>query len=122
LIPTYTHPFSSLLRDRIRVIAGSDCVIEPLDPLLGIAAATARPNSTEAVKVEQAIAFYTRDAAYGSFEETVKGTISPRKYADFVVLEKDPRKLQPDGLGSLRVLMTVVGGRVAYQSNSRPVT
>jgi predicted amidohydrolase YtcJ len=115
----FTYAFSSMLRNRIKVVAGSDCPVEPLDPLLGIAAATARPNAAEAANVEQAIAFYTRDAAYGSFEEAIKGTITPGKYADFVILEKDPRKLQSDRIGNLRVLMTVVGGKVAYQSNGR---
>jgi predicted amidohydrolase YtcJ len=71
------------------------------------------------VNVEQATAFCTREAAYGSFEEAAKGTISPGKYADFVVLEKDPKNLQPNSFGNVRFLMTVVRGRVAYKSDNR---
>jgi predicted amidohydrolase YtcJ len=65
-----------------------------------------------------AIAFYSRDAAYASFEENVKGTISPGKYADLVILDEDPRKVLPSRIPDMRVLMTVVGGRVAYYSDA----
>jgi predicted amidohydrolase YtcJ len=114
----FTYPFSSLLQNKVRVIGGSDCPIEPLDPILGIAAAVDRTGS-EAINVEQAIAFYTREAALGSFEEDAKGSVAPGKYADFVVLGKDPRKVPPSRIKDLKVLMTIVGGRVAYESDSR---
>jgi hypothetical protein len=114
-----TYPFSSLLRNKVRTIGGSDCPVEPLDPILGIAAAVDRPGSDEAISVEQAIALYTREAAFGSFDEDAKGTITPGKYADFVVLGKDPRKVHPRRIHDLKVLMTIVGGRVAYQRDNR---
>ncbi len=115
----FAYPFSSLLRAGIRTVAGSDCPFDLLPPLAGTAAAVDRPGSSEAVSVEMAIAFYSRDAAYASFEENVKGTISPGKYADLVILDEDPRKVLPSRIPDMRVLMTVVGGRVAYYSDAR---
>ena len=53
-----------------------------------------------------------------SFEENLKGTITPGKYADLVVLEDDPRKVLPRRIQDVRVLMTVVGGQVVYQSDA----
>jgi predicted amidohydrolase YtcJ len=109
-----TYPLSSLLRAGLRVVGGSDCPVEPLTPLSGIEAAVNRPG-VEAVTVEDAISFYTLSAAYASFDENVKGTIAPGKLADLVVLEKDPRTLPPSMISKIRVLMTMVGGRVVYQ-------
>ncbi len=108
-----TYPFSSLLRAGVRVVGGSDCPVEPLTPLSGIEAAVNR-SGEEAVAVEDAISFYTRSAAYASFGENVKGTITPGKLSDLVVLEKDPRKVSPSMISGMRVLMTMVGGRIVH--------
>ena len=112
----FTYPFASLLRAGVKVVGGSDCPVEPLDPLDGIAAAVDRPDSEQAVSVEDAIAFYTRNAAYASFEENVKGIIAPGRYADLVVLEKDPRKVPTSEISEIRILITVVAGRIAYRA------
>jgi predicted amidohydrolase YtcJ len=111
-----TYPFSSLLRAGIRVVAGSDCPVEPLTPLSGIGAAVDRPDSAEAVGVEDAISLYTRNAAYASYEENSKGTIAHSRLEDLVVLEEDPRKVPPSTISKIRVLMTIVGGRIAYSA------
>jgi predicted amidohydrolase YtcJ len=97
------------------VVGASDCPVEPLEPLLGIAAAVNR-QGPEALLAEDAIALYTKNAAYASFEENLKGTIAPGKYADLVVLEKDPSKVRSSGIGRITVLMTLVGGRIVYRS------
>ncbi len=114
----FTYPFSSLVRAGIRVVAGSDCPVEPLAPLSGIGAAVDRSDSEEGVSVEDAISFYTRNAAYASFEEGVKGTITPGKLADIVVLEKDPRKVPPSAISKIQVQMTIVGGKIAYRRSA----
>ena len=62
------YPFHSLLQAGLIIVGGSDCPVEPLTPLSGIEAAVNRAGS-EAVTVEEAILFYTRNAAYTSFEE-----------------------------------------------------
>lgn len=112
-----TYAFASLLKAGIRVVAGSDCPVEPLSPLLGVEAAVNR-SGPEAVGVEDALAFYTRNAAYASYEENSKGTLSPGKLADLVVLDKDPRTVPPAMISKIRVLKTMVGGRIVHPLSS----
>jgi hypothetical protein len=112
------YPFASLARKGVRVVAGSDCPVEPLAPLQGIAGATKRSGSEEAISVEDAISLYTRDAAYASFEENVKGTIEPGKYADLVCFQTDPRDITPNAIPEIQVLFTMVAGRIMYRSST----
>ena len=111
----FTYPFRSLLGAGLVVVGSSDCPVEPLSPLTGIGAAVDR-DGPEAVVADDAVLLYTRNAAYASFEEHLKGTIAPGKYADLVVLEKDPCSVHPREISAIRVLMTIVGGRVVYRS------
>jgi len=110
-----TYPFSSLLQAGVGMVGGSDCPVEPLTPLSGIEAAVNR-TGPEAVNVEDALAFYTRNAAYASFEEDIKGTIAPGKLADLVILNKNPEKVSPSTISEIRVLLTMVGGKTVYQA------
>jgi predicted amidohydrolase YtcJ len=52
--------------------------------------------------------------AYATFEEDRKGTVTPGKLADLVVLDDDPRVVPTDHLRDVNVLMTMIGGRVEY--------
>jgi predicted amidohydrolase YtcJ len=114
----FAYPFRSLARAGVMIVGGSDCPVEPLTPLSGIQAAVNREGG-EAVAVEDAIAYYTRNAAYASFEENIKGTISPGKLADLVILERDPRNVAPSMISKIRVVSTVVAGKVAYEDGTR---
>ena len=111
------YPFHSLLQAGLVIVGGSDCPVEPLTPLSGIEAAVNRPGS-EAVTVEDAILFYTRNAAYASFEENLKGIIAPGKLADLVILDKDPEKVPPSTISEIQVLLTMVGGKTVYQAKT----
>ena len=105
---------------------GSDYPVYPMDPLLGIYTAVTRQTRagtpaggwypSNRIGVEAALAHYTRDAAYASFEESVKGTIAAGKYADFVVLSRDILAVPAAELLETRVLMTVMGGRETYRA------
>ena len=97
-------------------------VAEP-NPLIGLRDAVCRKTSggqdigpTECITVEQAVSLYTREAAYFSFEEKERGTLREGKWADLVVLDKNPMKLTPDEIPHCRVKMTVVGGRIVYHA------
>jgi predicted amidohydrolase YtcJ len=58
---------------------------------------------------------YTLNAARAAFEETVKGSVTPGKLADLVVLNADPTRLTAEEFKSLQVEMTIIGGEVVWQ-------
>ena len=66
------------------------------------------------ITVEEALRAYTSSAAYAAFEEGEKGTLSPGKLADFVVLSADLLGVEPEEIEKIEVDMTVVGGRVVF--------
>ncbi len=73
-------------------------------------------QAAQTITVEQGLPLLTRAGAYATFEEDDKGTITPGKLADLVVLSDDPRSVAADQLADIKVLMTIVGGRVEYRA------
>ena len=67
---------------------------------------------------EEALRTYTKDAAYGSFEEGAKGTIEVGKLADLVVLSRDIMKVPEDEILGTEVDVTIVDGRVRYERDA----
>ena len=67
--------------------------------------------------LDEALRIATINGAHASYEENVKGSITVGKYADFVILEKDPHAVDPDSLKDIRIVRTVVGGRTVHSSN-----
>ncbi len=59
---------------------------------------------------------YTINAAYASFEETVKGSITRGKLADMVVLSDNPARIPPEQIKDIKVEMTVIGGKVVWEA------
>ncbi|MBE0393393.1 amidohydrolase [Flavobacterium sp. PL002] len=124
-----TYAFKSLLDAKTKVVFGSDWPVAPTSPLLGIYAAVTRrtldgknPNGwipEQKITVEQALNAYTKDAAYASFDEKVKGTLEPGKLADFVIINGDLTKIDPVKIKDLSVLMTYVGGKKVYDSSKK---
>ncbi|UCE29078.1 MAG: amidohydrolase [Candidatus Bathyarchaeota archaeon] len=111
----WVYPFRTLIQNDISVSGGSDCPIEPIDPLLGIWAAVARKVCPEErITVDDALRLYTTNAAYASFEESIKGSIEVGKLADFIVLSHDPYEISPDKIRDTKVEMTVIGGRAVF--------
>jgi hypothetical protein len=111
----WTYSFKSLIKSGIVTCGGSDCPIEPIDPLLGIWAAVARKIfPQERLTVDEAIRLYTINAAFVSREENVKGSIERGKFADLTVLSQDPYKIEADNIRSIRVDMTIVDGEIVY--------
>ena len=105
---------------------GSDWPVFTNEPLAAIYCAVTRmtPAGTPAggwypagrVTVETALRHYTRDAAYASFDEAIKGTLSPGKLADLVVLSDDILTIAPAQILKTKVLLTVMGGKDTYRA------
>jgi predicted amidohydrolase YtcJ len=104
---------------------GSDSPVTPYEPLLGIWSSVTRSTHLAgvqgpewAISVEEALRMYTVGSAYASFEEDTKGSISPGKFADLVVLSDDPRRVAPDAIKDLQVVQTVVDGQVVFDARA----
>jgi predicted amidohydrolase YtcJ len=115
------YPFGTLLRRGIKLALSSDCPVAEPNPLIGVRDAICRRTSSgkdlglgECITAGQAIALYTREASYFSFEENERGTLEEGKVADLVVLDRDPLPLSPDEIPHCQVKMTVVAGKVVY--------
>ena len=108
------------------IACGSDFPVEGVNPLWGIYAAVTRQDHKgwpegswypdERMTVYEAVAGFTRGAAYASFEEDIKGTLEPGKLADVTVLDKDLFEIPAAEILATRVRLTMVGGRVVYTS------
>jgi predicted amidohydrolase YtcJ len=120
-----TYAFRTLLDKGVRLAFGTDWPVAPLNPMLSLYAATTRatldgknPNGwvpEQKVSIADALAAYTRTAAFAEFQERDKGTIARGKLADLVILTDDILNIPPERIKDVRVLMTIVGGKVVYQ-------
>lgn len=110
----WVYPFKTLMHKGLKVISGSDCPVEPINPILGIWAAVARKGFPEGLTVEEALKTYTVNAAYASFDEGKRGTIEVGKLADLTILSADPRKVLPNDIRSIKIETTIVNGKIVY--------
>ena len=119
-----SYPFRTFLDSGVKMCFGSDWTVGPLSPLLGIYAAVTRrttdganPNGwfpEQKITVQEAIQAYTVNCAYAAFEEREKGSITPGKLADLVVLTDDILTIDPVRIEQVGVELTVVGGKIVY--------
>jgi predicted amidohydrolase YtcJ len=110
------YPIKTLLNKGILVVGGSDCPMEPLNPLTGIQTATSRKfPPKERITIDDALRLYTVNAAYATLEEDVKGSLEEEKLADLTVLSNDPTSVTPDKLADIKVELTIIGGKLVYQ-------
>ena len=109
------------------LINGTDVPVEPIDPIASIYASTARktlkgkpeggyePNQ-KMTRLE-ALKSYTINAAYGAFEEDIKGSIEIGKYADFTVLSQNIITVPEDQILNTKVRYTIINGQIEYKAN-----
>ena len=119
-----TYNWRTMMDLEIAVACGSDCPVEPFDVLPGIYAAVTRKDlkgyppqgwlPDQRLSVAQALYGFTMGAAYSSFSENIKGSITPGKLADMVVLSQDIFKIDPDFIKDTEVLMTILDGKIVY--------
>ncbi len=117
----HNNPVRTVTDHGIFMAFASD--ILPIGPLVGLYAAVTRKEMSgktyapedEAISMSDAITAYTRNAAYLTWEEDLKGTIEPGKLADLVVLSEDLLAIDPDRTMEVEVDFTILDGRVVYE-------
>lgn len=123
-----TYAFRSLLDSGATLAFGTDWTVAPLDPVLTIYAAATRrtldgkhPNGwvpEQRISVEEAVHGYTVGSAFAEFQEKEKGTITAGKLADLVILSRDIFKIDPKEIEKVKVVMTIMDGRVVYEARA----
>jgi predicted amidohydrolase YtcJ len=119
----HNNPLATLTRHGIFMAFSSD--ILPIGPMVGLYAAVTRKGKSgtvygpeEKISMPEAIRHYTRDGAYLTRQEKVKGTLEPGKLADMIVLNSDLLTIDPSLILATKVDLTIVGGRVVYERTS----
>jgi predicted amidohydrolase YtcJ len=115
--------FRSLLDAGVSACAGSDFSPGPFAPLMGIQGMVTRTGwdgktwgRNQRISVREAIAVNTCNGAWASGEEAIKGSITPGKLADYVVLADDPHTVDAGKIKDIQIVRTCVGGTISYQA------
>ena len=119
------YMWRALLDSGAVVTNGTDVPVEDADPLVSFYAAVTRIANDGSVFFpeqvmtrEEALESYTLSNAYAAFEEDVKGSITPGKYADITVLSKDIMTIPAEEIPDAKVVYTIVGGKVLHDQGS----
>ncbi len=115
--------YRSFLDAGIPAAAGSDFQPGPFAPLMGIQGMVTRRGwdgatwgANQRITVDEALQVNTINGAHASREESIKGSVTAGKLADFVVLADDPHTVDPEKIKDIEVVRTVVGGGTAYRA------
>ena len=125
------YAWQTVLKSGARIAFGSDFPVESPNPFPGLSAAISRQDMdghppggwipSERVSFEQALSGFTRDAAYAGFAETRIGALEPGKWADFIILDRDVSRVDPQSLARTQVLETWVAGKKVWERPSTAV-
>jgi predicted amidohydrolase YtcJ len=117
-----SYLFRTMLDAGVVVTNGTDVPVEDIDPIVSFYAAVSKRTRDgtrfvpeQRMTREEALRSYTMSNAYAAFEENLKGSITPGKLADLVVLSKDIMRVPEDEIPTARVDLTILGGRVRYE-------
>jgi predicted amidohydrolase YtcJ len=119
------YAWQTVLKSGARLAFGTDFPVESPNPFPGLSAAVSRQDMngqppggwipSERLTFEQALSAYTRGAAYAGFAEDRIGSLEPGKYADFVIVDRDPSDIDAQALARTQVLQTWVGGKKVWE-------
>jgi len=122
---TWVYPFKTLIRSGIRLGVSTDSPVEPLNPWETVYAAITRGEYEgidlfkytphEKLSLTEVLSSYTQGSAYVLGEENNIGTLEAGKFADFIVVDKDPYAVDEKTLREIKVLATYVGGVKVYE-------
>jgi predicted amidohydrolase YtcJ len=118
------YAWQSVLKSGARLAFGTDFPVESPNPFPGLSAAISRQDMEgqppggwipgERLTFGQALGAYTRGAAYAGFAEQKIGALEPGKWADFIIIDRDPTKIDAQSLGRTQVLETWVAGKKVW--------
>jgi len=119
--------WNSLLKSAGYITTGSDFPFNQINPFAQMYYLTTRqlvdtvitfPGAEQKLSILDALKSYTTYAAYASFEEEIKGSIEKGKFCDMVVISNDIFSVEPKKLLDTRVVMTIINGKVVYDSQN----
>ncbi|MCA0133293.1 amidohydrolase [Winogradskyella alexanderae] len=120
------YMWQTLLQSGVPIVNGTDVPVEPINPIASFYASVSRKTlkgtpeggyePDQKMTREQALKSYTLDAAYGAFEEDIKGSITVGKLADFTIYDQDLMTVEENKILDTEVVMTIFDGKVVYES------
>jgi predicted amidohydrolase YtcJ len=120
----YSYAWRSFLNHGVTLAFGTDWPVAPLDPIQGLYAAVTRATldgknpggwiPEERITLPEAVEAYTVGAAFAEFQEREKGSITPGKLADMVIMSDNIFALKPEAIRNAKVETTIVGGEIVY--------
>ena len=120
------YMWQSLLQSGVPIVNGTDVPVEPVNPIPSFYASVSRKTlkgtpeggyePEQKMTRVQALKSYTLDAAFGAFEEDIKGSISVGKLADFTIYDQDLMTIDENEILDTKITMTIFGGKVVYDS------
>lgn len=118
----WLYRIGTMLRNGLVVAGASDSPVVSNNPLMGIYGGLTRVTDSgdemsheERVSINQAITLYTLNGAYASHEDAIKGSITPGKLADLVLLSDDINSMPIEAIKDIKVRMTVIGGKIVWE-------
>ena len=121
-----SYAWRTMLDNHVHLAFGTDWPVAPLEPLTSLYAAVTRATldgkhpqgwfPEQKLTVAEAIEAYTLGSAYAEFQEKQKGSITAGKLADLILLSDDVFTIDPKAIQDVTIDLTVVGGRIVYQS------
>ncbi|MEM1002081.1 MAG: amidohydrolase [Bacteroidota bacterium] len=120
------YMWQTLLQSGVPIVNGTDVPVEPINPIASFYASVSRKTlkgmpeggyePSEKMTRDQALKSYTLDAAFGAFEEDIKGSIAIGKLADFTIYDQDLMTVPEDEILDTKVVMTIFNGEVVYNN------
>jgi hypothetical protein len=123
-----TYAFRTFLDHGVRLALGTDWEVAPLDPMQTVYAAVTRATldgknpggwfPEQKLSMAETIEAYTMGSAFAEFQEKEKGSITPGKLADIVLLSDNLFTIAPERIRNVHVVKTIVGGKVVFDAEA----